>query len=172
MWVALSIGSNKDARENLASCLDMLLLQFRDLAMSSVYESASDDNCGRCYLNMAVGFETDMPLPELAVLLKKIEDKHGRARPPAPCDDVSLDLDLLTYGDKSGTFNGVVVPHPDIVLKAYVLWPLSQVAGKRKHPVLKQSFAELYAARKDELHKAQSIKPVAFEWHGRKLSMP
>ncbi|MES2603460.1 MAG: 2-amino-4-hydroxy-6-hydroxymethyldihydropteridine diphosphokinase [Pseudomonadota bacterium] len=171
-WVTLSIGSNQAARENFASCLDMLLLQFRDLALSSVYESTSDDNCGRCYLNMAVGFETDLPLTELATLLKKIEDKHGRARPPAPCDDVTLDIDLLTYGDKSGTFNGVVVPHPDIVLKAYVLWPLSQVAGKRKHPVLKQSFAELYSTHKDQLDKSQRIKPVAFEWHGRILSAP
>jgi 2-amino-4-hydroxy-6-hydroxymethyldihydropteridine diphosphokinase len=169
-WVTLSVGSNCNARANFSTCLDMLLLQFRDLALSSVYESEADDNTGRRYLNMAVGFETDMPLLELVALLKKTEDKHARARPPAPRDDVTLDIDLLTYGDLAGNYSGVVVPHADIVRKAYVLWPLSQVAAKRKHPVLKQTFVELLAERKTEFSTTQRIKPVAFEWHGRVLS--
>lgn len=168
-WVTLSVGSNYCARDNFSTCLDMLLLQFRDLALSSVYESAADDDSGRRYLNMAVGFETEMPLPELVALLKKIEDKHGRARPPAPCEDVSLDIDLLTYGDKSGNFNGVVVPHPDIVLKSYVLRPLSQIAGKKQHPVLKRKFSELLAELAPQFER-QRLVPVAFEWHGRQLS--
>lgn len=169
-WVTLSVGSNCNPRANFSTCLDMLLLQFRDLALSSVYESEADDHSGRRYLNMAVGFDTGMPLAELVALLKKTEDKHGRARTPAPCGDVTLDVDLLTYGDLAGNFNGVVVPHADIVRKAYVLWPLSQVAAKHKHPVLKQTFAELLAERKAEFTKAQPLKPVAFEWHGRTLS--
>lgn len=172
VWVTLSIGSNCNARGNFSTCLDMLLLQFRDLALSSVYESEGDGNPGRRYLNMAVGFDTDMPLPELVTLLKKTEDKHGRARPPAPTDDVTLDIDLLTYGDLAGNYNSVNVPHADILHKAYILWPLSQVAAKRKHPVLKKTFTELLAERKTELGTLQHLKPVAFEWHGRVLSAP
>lgn len=172
VWVTLSIGSNCNARENFSTCLDILLLQFRDLALSSVYESEGDGNPGRCYLNMAVGFDTDMPLPELVALLKKTEDKHGRARPPAPCDEVTLDIDLLTYGDQAGNYSGTEVPHADIVRKSYMLKPLSQIAGKRRHPVLKQTYAELFAARKEEFGNTQRLKPVAFEWHGRVLSTP
>jgi len=167
-WASLSIGSNLRARENFGSCLDMLLLQFHDLVLSSVFESVADDGSST-YLNMAAGFETELALPELVRWLKQTETKHGRNRSPERKHEVALDLDLLTYGEQTGTFDGIVLPHPDILTKAYVLWPLAQIAGKRKHPVLKQSFAEL---RRQQTPGAGSLKPVAFDWHGRKLSSP
>lgn len=165
VWVTLSLGSNKNARDNFSSCLDTLLLQFQDLALSFVFESQALKHNSPNYLNMAVGFDTAMPLPELAALIKKIEDKHGRQREPG--SEVSLDIDLLTYGDKTGNFNGVVLPHPDIVKVAYVLWPLSQIAGKRRHPELDKPFTELW---KSFDRGSQVIAPVAFEWHGRVIS--
>ncbi len=172
-WVTLSVGSNTRPCENFCSCLDMLLLQFRDLALSSVYESRGDHHQSIYYLNMAVGFETGLPLADLALLLKKIEDKHHRARTPEPGAEVTIDLDLLTYDDKAGTFNGVVLPHPDIITKAYVLKPLLQIAGKRQHPVLKKTYSELGKDLLARFEQAgQQLRPVAFEWHGRVLSKP
>ena len=171
MWVTLSVGSNRRPYENFGSCLDMLLLQFKDLALSSVYESVAAELPANLYLNMAVGFETALPLTELVSLLKKIEDKHQRVRSLEHSTDVTLDLDLLTYGDKTGTFNGVVLPHPDITTKAYVLQPLAQIAGKKQHPLLKKSFSELARELKPQFEQGgQCLKPVSFEWHGRVLS--
>lgn len=167
-WASISIGSNTRARENFSSCLDMLLLQFHDLALSSVYESTADDGGNLLYLNMVAAFDTDLSLPELVQSLKHIEDKHRRTRSTEPNSEVTLDLDLLTYGERAGTFDGIELPHPDINTKAYVLWPLAQIAGKRRHPVSKQSYAEL----RQQLHNATTLKPVAFEWHGRVLSKP
>jgi 2-amino-4-hydroxy-6-hydroxymethyldihydropteridine diphosphokinase len=165
VWVTLSLGSNSRPYDNFSSCLDTLLLRFQDLALSFVFESQALKQPSANYLNMAVGFETEMPLAELAALIKKIEDKHGRQRQPG--SDVTLDIDLLTYGTKAGNFNGVLLPHPDITKAAYVLWPLSQIAGKRRHPVLDKSFTELW----QEFDKSsQVIAPVAFEWHGRVIS--
>jgi 2-amino-4-hydroxy-6-hydroxymethyldihydropteridine diphosphokinase len=175
VWVTLSLGSNTRPYENFGSGLDMLLLQFQDLALSSVYESVGDQQPKTPYLNMAVGFDSDLPLPALATLLKKIEDKHGRARTPALSTDVTLDLDLLTYGDKAGTFTGVsnaiVLPHPDILAKAYVLTPLAQIAGKKRHSVLKKTFSVLSAELVPQFTQAgQHLQPVTFDWHGRVLS--
>ena len=171
VWVTLSVGSNTRPYENFSSCLDMLLLQFRDLALSSVYESRGDHHPATSYLNMAAGFETGLPLPELASLLKHIEDKHQRAREPLRSPEVTLDLDLLTYGEMSGSFNGVVLPHPDITAKAYVLQPLAQIAGKKRHPLLKKTFSELASELKLQFEQGgQNLKPVSFEWHGRVLS--
>lgn len=164
-WVTLSLGSNARPYENLSSCLDTLLLQFQDLALSFVFESQALKQPSANYLNMAVGFETTMPLSELAALIKKIEDKHGRQR--SESSSVTLDIDLLTYGDKAGNFNGVIIPHPDIMKAAYVLWPLSQIAGKRRHPAFDKSFAELWQGFDKT---SQVIAPVAFEWHGRVIS--
>lgn len=165
VWVTLSLGSNSRPYENFSSCLDTLLLQFKDLALSFVFESQALKQPAANYLNMAVGFETEMPLAELVALIKKIEDKHGRRREPGA--EVTLDIDLLTYGVKAGSFDGVQLPHPDVTKAAYVLWPLSQVAGKRRHPQLNKAFAELW----QEFDKtSQVIAPVAFEWHGRVIS--
>jgi 2-amino-4-hydroxy-6-hydroxymethyldihydropteridine diphosphokinase len=167
-WASISIGSNTRSRENFSSCLDMLLLQFHDLALSSVYESTADGGGNALYLNMAAAFETELTLAELVQALKHIEDKHGRLRSTEPNSEVTLDLDLLTYGDKAGNFDGIVLPHPDIITKAYVLWPLAQIAGKRKHPLAKLSYAEL----RQQLPNTPALKAVGFEWHGRVLSKP
>ena len=167
VWVALSLGSNVDAENNLSSALDELLLQFHDLALSFVFRSKAQDGVAPDYLNMVVGIETDVPLQELARLLKKIEDKHRRDRSVPKSVNITLDIDLLLYGDKSGNFDGITLPRPEILTAAYVLWPLSQVAAKRKHPALKQSYAELWNAF-DKTR--QVVTPVNFAWHERVIS--
>jgi len=164
VWVALGLGSNHDAEANLASALDELLLQFHDLALSYVFRSKAQDAAAPDYLNMTAGIDTDLPLQELATLLKKIEDKHRRERGSTR---VTLDIDLLLYGDKTGNFDGIVLPRPEILTAAYVLRPLAQIAAKKKHPALKQSYRELW----DAFDKSrQSVTPVAFTWHDRIIS--
>jgi 2-amino-4-hydroxy-6-hydroxymethyldihydropteridine diphosphokinase len=168
-WVNLGLGSNTRPKENLASCLDELLLRFKDLAFSSVFKSQARGHTGPDYLNMAVGFNTDMPLQELALLLKKIEDKHGRDRTVPHSSSTTLDLDLLTYGDKVGRFDNIILPRAEILEAAHVLKPLSQIASRYKHPVLKKTYAELWQAFDD---KEQVLTPVAFTWHDRVISKP
>jgi 2-amino-4-hydroxy-6-hydroxymethyldihydropteridine diphosphokinase len=168
VWVALSLGSNERAREHLGTCLDMLLLQFQDLALSSVFESEALDQPGQRYLNMAVGFDTALSPAELVQQLKKIEDRHGRRRGPEAGGRVSLDIDLLVYGDQSGCVGGAELPHRDLTRRAYMLWPLSQIAGNRQHPVLGRSYRTLW---QEFDRSAQPIRPVPFEWHGRKLTI-
>lgn len=165
--VNLGLGSNIDPEDNLRSGLDALLLQFRDLALSSVYKSRVRGHEGADYLNMAVGFDTDMPLQELARLLKKIEDKHGRDRSVPHPSSITLDIDILTYGDKAGRFDNIILPRAEILEAAYVLKPLSQVAARSKHPVLKKTYAELWQAFAD---KEDVLTPVDFIWHGRMVS--
>lgn len=167
VWVALGLGSNVEPETNLSSALDELLLQFNDLALSSVFRSKASRGDAPDYLNMAVGIETDMPVPGLVKLLKKIEDKHRRDRSVPKTDRVTLDIDLLTYGDKSGNVDGVLLPRPDVLTAAYVLWPLSQVAAKKRHPAVKQTYAELWQAF-DKSRPA--LVPVAFKWHERVIS--
>ena len=188
VWVTLGLGSNSEPEANLSSGLDELLLQFKDLALSNVYRSkarparssiaqadpdkviagdGSSAHEGADYLNMAVGINTDLPLQDLVAALKKIEDKHSRDRSNAKPGKVSLDIDLLTYADKSGNFNGIILPRPEILTAAHVLWPLSQIAPRHKHPVLKQAFSELWQG----FDKAQQpITPVQFVWHERVIS--
>jgi 2-amino-4-hydroxy-6-hydroxymethyldihydropteridine diphosphokinase len=165
-WVALSLGSNEQPQQNISTCLDELLLRFNDLELSAVFASAALNQPGVQYLNMAVGFTTDLSLADLVALLKKLEDKHKRVR-GVPAAPVSLDIDVLLYGDKKAKHNQLQVPHKDLTSAAYMLWPLSQIAGKKKHPDLGQSYRDLWQAFAKD---TQAIKPVAFEWHGRQLT--
>lgn len=167
VWVTLGLGSNVDAGSNLQTCLDALLLQFRDMKLSSVFESAAEQSGQGTYLNMAVGFETDLPLAELQVLLKKLEAKQGRTAEAGAAGRISLDIDILTYGNQQGTVGGLTLPRPQILVAAYVLWPLSQVAAQLRHPVAGQTYAALWKAFAGD---RSTIRPVDFSWHGRRLS--
>jgi len=91
----------------------------------------------RPYLNAAAALHSRLePGPLLAQMLA-IEAAHGRDRAgeqrwgPRP-----LDLDLLLYGDLVIDEPGLVVPHPRLHERPFVLVPLAQIAPEAVHPVL------------------------------------
>lgn len=167
-WVALSLGSNIDPVANIASCLDALLLKFSGLSLSAVFESEAIGFKGDNFLNMAVAFDTDMSLDTLVPVLKKIEDDCGRDRTQPRFSGRTMDIDVLVYGNKCGTYAGIELPRQEIVENAFVLWPLSQVAAQRQHPVLKEPYTKLW---ENYDRSAQKLWPIDFEWHGRKISV-
>lgn len=167
VWVTLGLGSNHDAAANLHSCLDALLLQFRDMKLSNVFESPAQATGLGTYLNMAVGFETDLAPAELQAQLKKLEGKHGRSTERDATGQVPLDIDILTYGKLQGSVDGLVLPRPQVLTAAYVLWPLSQVAAQQRHPDAGETYAALWKAFAGD---RSSIRPVDFTWHGRRIS--
>src|SRR5690606_41847076 len=61
----------------------------------------------------------------------------------------------------------IELPRPQLLEAAWVLWPLAQVAGKRRHPLLKQTYKELW---EHFVGDRSDINAVDFEWHGRRLS--
>jgi 2-amino-4-hydroxy-6-hydroxymethyldihydropteridine diphosphokinase len=166
-WVALSLGSNIEPVANFQSCLDALLLKFNDLSLSSVFESEAIGFEGDNFLNMAVAFNTEIPLDVLIKTVKKIEDDCGRDRSQPRFSGRTLDIDVLLYGDSIGVFSGIELPRPEITENAFVLWPLSQLSERRQHPSLKQSYKQLWDSYNKE---RQHLWPVDFKWHGRKIS--
>lgn len=166
-WVALSLGSNIEPVANFQSCLDALLLKFNDLSLSSVFESEAIGFEGDNFLNMAVAFNTEMPLDVLIKTVKKIEDDCGRDRSQPRFSGRTLDIDVLLYGDSIGVFSGIELPRAEITENAFVLWPLSQLSEGRQHPSLKQSYKQLWDSYNKE---RQHLWPVDFKWHGRKIS--
>lgn len=166
-WVSLGLGSNVDAVANLHSCLDALLLQFRDMKLSNVFASPAQADGQGIYLNMAVGFDTVLPLAELKALLKQMEVKQGRSAERTARGEVPLDIDILTYGSLQGTLEGLALPRPQVLTEAHVLWPLSQVSGQLRHPGAGATYTMLWKAFTGDRSK---IHPVDFSWHGRRIS--
>ncbi len=98
-------------------------------AASGVYQSAPlgcPDQPD--YLNAVVGLETTLPAPALLGHLQAIERAHGRSRDGTRWGPRTLDLDLLLYGEQEFRTDALVVPHPGLTLRAFVLYPLREIA--------------------------------------------
>ena len=82
---------------------------------------------GSDYINAVVEIETHLPAPTLLLNLQQIEQAAGRQR-PHPNAPRTLDLDLLLYGSASIDSANLVVPHPRMWQRAFVLVPLAEIA--------------------------------------------
>ena len=125
----VGIGANLGAarervRTAIADCA--ALAQTRLLASSSLYRSAPVDAGGPDYVNAVVRLATRLEPAQLLHALQQVEARHGRERPwrNAPR---TLDLDLLLFGDRAIDSAKLVVPHPRLHLRAFVLQPLAEL---------------------------------------------
>jgi 2-amino-4-hydroxy-6-hydroxymethyldihydropteridine diphosphokinase len=79
------------------------------------------------FLNGAVALETTLAARELLDRLLAVEQRFGRVRVPGEHGPRTLDLDLLLYGDAEIDEPGLVVPHPRLQERRFVLEPLAEL---------------------------------------------
>ncbi|HCM42798.1 MAG TPA: 2-amino-4-hydroxy-6-hydroxymethyldihydropteridine diphosphokinase [Candidatus Omnitrophota bacterium] len=143
--VFIGLGANLGERAScLAAALDTLkALAFpRTWQVSSFYETVPVGGVGPDYLNAACSFDTELPVKVFHQILMTIESGAGRVRsiPNAPR---VLDLDLLFYGTEIISSADLIVPHPRLPTRAFVLVPLAEIAPEWKHPQIKKSVREM-----------------------------
>ncbi|MEP5766119.1 MAG: 2-amino-4-hydroxy-6-hydroxymethyldihydropteridine diphosphokinase [Halieaceae bacterium] len=143
--VYLGVGSNIEPHANISIGLDVLRDQFGMRRASSAYESAALGFDGPAFINLAVELQTDLGLAELAAELRAFEHRMGRPQRASRFSSRTLDLDILSYGELSGQVAGVQLPRAEITENAYVLAPLAELAPAGVHPLLKVSYAQLWA---------------------------
>jgi len=136
--VFVGLGANLgDPRATLARAVKEMaeLPRTRLVAVSPWYRSAPMDAQGPDFINAVVELRTALTPRELLLALQSIEQAHGRERPyhHAPR---TLDLDLLLYGQRIIRDPDLVVPHPRLHERAFVLRPLADLAPDLVHPAL------------------------------------
>lgn len=147
----LGLGSNLGEREShLRSAVAALRGEGRvtGVRLSPLYETAPVGPVPQGpFLNAAAVVETDLSPRELAALLRRIEAAAGREPPPLRTrwGPRVLDLDLLLYDDLILDSDDLVIPHPRMHERWFVLRPLADVAPEAVHPRLRLTIRELLA---------------------------
>jgi len=140
--VYLGLGSNVDARNKLAAGIAALRDRFGEVECSPVYRSEAVGFEGEDFLNACCRIETEMKPEALKAWLTELEDYHGRQRDLPKFADRTLDIDILLFGDRIGTFGELVLPRGEILKYAHVLKPLADLAPELEHPQTRKTFAE------------------------------
>lgn len=147
--VYLGLGSNLGNRqENLDQALKLLAQRMRLGKVSSIYDTEPIGNVNQPrFLNMACEAFTRLSPEGLLALVKGIEQKMGRySRSGEPR---IIDIDVLLFGDKVVNTRDLIIPHPQIAERSFVLVPLSEIAPDVVHPVTKKTIKEMNKAIKE-----------------------
>jgi 2-amino-4-hydroxy-6-hydroxymethyldihydropteridine diphosphokinase len=140
----ISIGSNIDKEKNILASLRALEHHFGQLTISSIYESEPVGFTGDTFYNLAVGFNSNLSVKEVAKQLRQIELDNGRTRDCQKFSARTLDLDLILYDDLILNDGRLQIPRDEIERYAFVLEPLAEIAPTLKHPISRLSYAELW----------------------------
>ena len=126
----IALGANLgDPAANLVRAMDAMaaIEGVTLIKRSSLYRSAPLDASRPDYVNAVVEIETLLSAPALLAALQRIEQLAGRERTSRNAPR-TLDLDLLTYGAASIASAALVIPHPRMFERAFVLAPLAEIA--------------------------------------------
>jgi 2-amino-4-hydroxy-6-hydroxymethyldihydropteridine diphosphokinase len=140
----LSIGSNQGGRvENCTIAVAKLAHEVKVLNVSAVYETEPWGKVDQPeFMNIAVEIETRLTPHELLEKCKWVEDTMGRV-PGERWGPRVIDLDVLLYEDLVVEDADLIVPHPRMHERRFVLQPLADIAPQVRHPRLGKTAAEL-----------------------------
>ena len=159
--LALSLGSNIDAPNNIRKAVRALRHEFDALKCSSVYESEAIGFVGANFLNLVAIIETTADLSSISRFLKLLEDRFGRNREQPRFSARTLDVDILFYGDEKTKSDEIELPKEEITQYAFVLQPLAELLPDRIHGFTGLTYADLW----DEFDQSnQQLWKVDFDW--------
>lgn len=162
--ILIALGSNLPSRYGdsdktvLAAIEKMELLGLTVCVASRIWHTrpvpASDQPP---YSNAVVSIKTALDAEALMVLLHAIEVDFGRVRSGVLNEARVLDLDILAYNHARIDVGGLVVPHPRLQERGFVLYPLREVAPDWQHPVLGLSVDQMIAALEVNIRTVETV---------------
>jgi 2-amino-4-hydroxy-6-hydroxymethyldihydropteridine diphosphokinase len=146
----IALGSNLGDRElNLLRAVAEVgkLPESKVTALSSFYETSPVGAVPQNpFYNAVLRLTTGLDAATLLRRLLQIEDKTFRRVRTVAQGPRTIDLDLLLFGDSVITEENLVVPHPRLTERRFVLQPLCEIAPEAIHPLTGKTVCEHLAA--------------------------
>jgi len=160
--VYIGLGSNKGNKiKNIQKALDYLGKEVKIKKISSFYLTEPVGIKGEWFLNCVLEAETRKPPQILLKFLLKIEKEMGRIRRGVKESRV-IDLDLLFYKKEIINEKNLIVPHPCLHKRRFVLVPLVEINPHLHHPAFKKTIKEILK----DLNDPRQVKKYKKEKNG------
>ena len=148
----LSLGSNQgDKFNNLQKAIHLIAEKIGPiLNISTIYKTPAVGFKGEDFFNICLKISTYLPPEILIKTILEIENTLGRAR--ANSDTYSnrtIDIDILLFDDEIIFSHELIVPHPRMLERKFVLIPLIEIASNVIHPVTKTHIGKCLDSCKD-----------------------
>lgn len=144
--VYISLGSNKGEKfKNLQDAIDLIYRKVGSIKLiSKVYSSPAFGFEGDDFLNTCLILETELKPAKVLKALLAIEKQLGRTRTKSKAYEArTIDLDIIFFEDEQIETKTLIVPHPEMRKRRFVLQPLHDIAPKIEHPKLNKTVATL-----------------------------
>ena len=158
--IYLGLGSNIEPETYLKLGIRELCLRFGVLEMSNIYRSDAVGFDGADFLNLVLGFDSDLSPSEIHQAIEDIHSVAGRQRGESRYSARTLDIDLLIYGDLVIDAGPIRVPRTDILKYSFVLGPLAEIASALRHPETGRLITDHWA---EFDKKSQPLTPVSVD---------
>jgi len=138
----LSLGSNQGRKlKNLQEAIYEIAESIGAIhKISSVYKTDSWGFKGDDFYNICIAVSTYLPPEELLKNILNIETKLGRKREQNnKYTNRKIDIDILLFDDEIVFSKNIIIPHPRMLDRKFVLVPLAEIAGNTLHPIEKKT---------------------------------
>jgi 2-amino-4-hydroxy-6-hydroxymethyldihydropteridine diphosphokinase len=154
----LSLGSNLgDRAGNLEEAIRRLGTLGQVVARSSFYETEPVVVTAQpWFLNCAVKLATEKTPRQLLAGILTLEGQMGRRRNQAK-GPRTIDIDIVLFGNAIVATADLIIPHPAMQERRFVLEPLAEIAPDLRHPALHQTIREL----RDALPPGQTVRKLS-----------